>query len=762
MRPVVPPPPSGNGVISGRVTASDGTPIARARVIISADELYAIDREQKVVARRITTTGKDGQFVIGELPASSTLVVSVTKTGFAPHAFGQTVAGMAPPPLTLAADEKRLNTDVQLVPEVTISGHILDVDHTPLAGMLVEALHASPDGGPPTVVTDTLSDDVGAYTISSLEKGQYYVRASDPVLTNPTDSKAPAPVLKTFYPSTTDVASARTVSAASAGQHLTDIDIPLQLPPAPTVGATPSASPTISGRINSFEDNTPIKRARVIVTAGDVPGAPSITVLTDDAGQYVATGLPATKSLVVTAEKTGFAARAFGELPPISPPQFVDLPASGKRADVNVKLFQQIPIRGRINDEDGTPFSGAVVQALRASYTNGGRDLNIVAETLSGPDGSYRLFGLPPGQYYLSAFDPSYTDVGDAGGILYYGPTYYPGKTFPDDASRIAIDTSTTVQGIDFSLKIVRPARVRGTISTSDGRQLRSGEVIMSQLRADESASYSVSNVEIRSDNTFLFANVLPGRYMIWARGETQQNGRQYFHNYSLSVDGNDNSGVSLSMLPGVVLNGVLKYEVHGHETPTGLAAAEIQVRAPLGNGATFGDALTGKVNADGAFAILGVSAGEHLIRVEGLPAPWRLQAVTLAGRDITDLPVDFASLGPTDGLRITVTDEATAIFGTLSVDNNDTLPTYCVIAFTADLSVWRPNSRKVQLVHPGEDGHYRIEGLPPGEYYVAASRDIDEGDIGNPKALEKLRVGAKIVRLKFGTDHENQDLIGR
>ena len=62
------------------------------------------------------------------------------------------------------------------------------------------------------------------------------------------------------------------------------------------------------------------------------------------------------------------------------------------------------------------------------------------------------------------------------------------------------------------------------------------------------------------------------------------------------------------------------------------------------------------------------------------------------------------------------------------------------VVAFSVNPQFWIPQSRHVKLARPVDaQGHYRIEGLPAGDYYLAVTRDVDEADISNKKYLQML-----------------------
>jgi hypothetical protein len=61
-------------------------------------------------------------------------------------------------------------------------------------------------------------------------------------------------------------------------------------------------------------------------------------------------------------------------------------------------------------------------------------------------------------------------------------------------------------------------------------------------------------------------------------------------------------------------------------------------------------------------------------------------------------------------------------------------------------------NSRHVKMSRPGSDGRFRVAGIVPGDYYLAAIDILDgEGNIGewqDPAVLESLTRDARRVSL--------------
>jgi hypothetical protein len=116
------------------------------------------------------------------------------------------------------------------------------------------------------------------------------------------------------------------------------------------------------------------------------------------------------------------------------------------RARQELKLeFRLIPagvISGKILDGDGEALPNVWVQALRQEYKEGKRSLASAARAETNDLGEYRLFGLVPGRYFLSAAFPPWgiggressesVDAREEG----YAKMYYPGTAMQQKLKR--------------------------------------------------------------------------------------------------------------------------------------------------------------------------------------------------------------------------------------------------------------------------------------------------------------------------------------
>jgi hypothetical protein len=449
-------------------------------------------------------------------------------------------------------------------------------------------------------------------------------------------------------------------------------------------------------------------------------------------GRYQFAHLPPA-SYLIRATGTGYAPQQYGG-GRSGPANAVLLAEGENRTGIDFSLAPSGVIAGVILDEDSKPFAGATVEALVPRVESGQSTLVAVATARTDDHGAFRLTGIAAGQYYVSALDPAFANVGDETGPLHYTPTFYPGVIFAEEATRVSVTPAGTAPSITFALKIVRPARVSGVMTAGDRRLLLSGSLVMAATHVDGPMTVAGQDVKILPDGSFVFRDVPPGRYQIRARGEVDPVSVALFSTYRVTVDGHDIPDVQLTLQPGAVLSGVLVAEGGRTPRPPGL-----RIRAPLVDGTGSADALTGDVQADGSYTIRGLSPGSHVITVEGLRAPWTLKRVTYQAQDVTDAGLDVDSRQRLDNVLVTITDTASDISGVVRTSGGQPVADAIVVIIPLSEQFWTPTGRRVGVLRTGPNGQYRLRGLPPGEYRAVASLDLEEREARSARLLRDL-----------------------
>jgi protocatechuate 3,4-dioxygenase beta subunit len=533
----------------------------------------------------------------------------------------------------------------------------------------------------------------------------------------------------------------------------------------------PSATASIGGRVLAADTGRPLKRASVLASGG---GRQARGATTDDLGRFRVTGLPA-GTYTITASKSGFVDAIFGQRRPLQPGTPVQLADGQETSGIDLRLTRGSVITGHVLDEDGEPLARALVTVQRYQYVRGERQLTSAGGDQTDDRGQYRVFGLPPGDYYVSATAGGLAQIlgrgfqfaagalagaGRGGRGAFFGgppvedaepvgyaPTYYPGVTSAADATKVTVAPGQELGGIDFQVQLVAMSTVSGTVIGSSGPvpvmlvpQDRGGVFRRQVLRAGSQA-----------DGSFAIANVPPGHYTAIARsggrGEDPRIGTQ-----AVTVAGDNVTGISIALQPGVSLAGYITVESSG--TPAPVDYSGFRVDAPDVDPLPFvggGPNTSGsRAEKNGAFQINGLLPGRHYIRVNG-QGSWSLQSVSVAGRDVTDEPVDLKCGQNVDSVSIVLTDRSTQVTGTVRDAEGNPVQQITVIAFSADQQYWHSQSRQIQAVRVDQSGVFHLRGLPPGDYSVAAVDDAEEGEWFDLSYLEGIRTGAKRLSLSEG-----------
>jgi hypothetical protein len=142
-------------------------------------------------------------------------------------------------------------------------------------------------------------------------------------------------------------------------------------------------------------------------------------------------------------------------------------------------------------------------------------------------------------------------------------------------------------------------------------------------------------------------------------------------------------------------------------------------------------------------------------------PITWMLKSAVVDGRDLLDTSLEIRANENVEGLVVTFSDRYTELTGTLLDAAGVPAPGFYIAVFTTDRAAWSTGSRRLRSVFATE-GKFRVTGLPPGEYYLAALTEIDSSVWGDPDFMDAVAAGAIKITLAE-TEKKTQDMkIGR
>lgn len=521
---------------------------------------------------------------------------------------------------------------------------------------------------------------------------------------------------------------------------------------------------SISGRVTT-ETGSPIRRAEIRATSN---GGLTRFATTDTDGRYVVRDLPA-GAFTLHISKSGFVPLYFGQRRPFERRTTIEL-IPGRRVSADIRLPRAGAITGRIVDRTGEPVMGARVQAMRRRMIDGQRGLQAVGVADTTDDtGSYRVYGLPPGDYYVAATPRPVEDrtgrpVVDSS-FIRATPVFYPGTANRDEAQRITVDVSGEARA-DLQLYEVRTSRVSGIVLTAAGTPAAGAFVSLLSRDLSIGGSGDVRDVmvplQIQDDadaqGRFELAGVPPGSFTL--RAQTRPRISVPFDPISqrftappagvaietglvpVSVEG-DVAGITVTTSPG----GSVEVAVVADQGVTASLPDTVRVNVRT---ADRSDMMT--MDHGGAKGVL-MLPGPSRVSVDGLPENWALKAVMLDNEDITDRAIEVRD-GQPKTMRIVLTDRVTGVLGSVgtgSFANSEATAQAIVLVFPDDEKKWTYPSRFIRSVR-AERGRFEVIGLPPNEEYRLVALDyLEDGEEYDSDFLKRMRERAARISLREG-----------
>jgi len=574
------------------------------------------------------------------------------------------------------------------------------------------------------------------------------------------------------------------------------------------VRAAVTGSAVIAGTlVTDDSDSRPVRRATVTLAG---TGSSRVAV-TDDAGRFAFTRLPA-GNFSMTARKTGYVPVFYGSKRPGRGPGVAIAVAEGQRQSVQLRMLRGAVLTGTVSDQFGRPAVGLAVQATRVQGLVDVTPSPGSSTTATTDDrGVYRIFGLAPASYVISVAPPSAgfgelrvvtadevqkarqqlsaadprTGAGTQsplplpppGPPVGYAPVYYPGTVDAAAAQRVPLGPGEERGGVSFAMQYVPTARIEGMLVDATGQLIPDATVLLVPKSALNSANAAmmiqigVLNVSrpTMSGGKFSVGGVTPGEYIVQARsgpapgaarpGNSAPGAPPRWGQANLTVDGQDQSGVAVTLHLGATVSGTVAFAGTSLAPPENPGLLRLLL-APVTT-AIASSAPIASVQASGAFTASDVMPGAYNVRVPG-PSPvvmgWTLKSVTLSGRDVADLPLELAPGASVAGLVATFTDQPTEISGTLFDGAGRPTSELSIVVFSTDRRFWLQTSRRTQATRPATNGTFKIANLPAGEYFMTAVTDYEPADLYDPSFLEQLQATAFKLTLADG-ERKKQDL---
>ena len=726
--------------LAGRVLDDgSGEPVPNARVRLAVTSLGV----------PLVVTGDDGRFSL-TVPAGRQAIVA-TKAGYGPT--------------QVLVDAGTANLDIRLKRGASISGRVTNEIGEPVVAAFVTVQSGDTRE---SIIVRTETNDRGEYRIGGLRAGTFAVsvRALQPrVMAGALGAAYPAAASEPVYVAGIPRSRQANALPVDAGEERTGIDffapaadrLVIGAGPARSIVSGPMAFPrsvktsaVVRGRVLDI-NGRPIVRALVQMFrdfgAGSGPGA---VTRSDEGGRFEFRNL-VTGRFRVEAERIGYFPS--GEPEGMAPSRSFDLADGVQPGNLEIRLMPWGAIEGRIVDERGDPLDHVAIRLMQVRYEAGRRallDAHIRAP-ITNDRGEYRLYGVPPGRYVVSAA------IADAFAhtLPGYARAFFPGSSDPAHALYTSVTPGASLAGVDLAMTRERTIRISGRTFSPLGEPATGGVRLV-----PGSGSVVGLSFEARTENeSFEFANVPAGEYVLQfsaaATAATAAAGfiESDFVAMPLHVGNDDITDLVVQARSGsqirgrVIFNGAAlarNFNWQGIEVTTvpvdPLLAPSRLAASRLRNVSTF--------------ELHGIS-GARRVQIAGLPPEWALERIRIEGLDVTDDPVVFGTVDRPLDMEVVLTDRVSTLTGIAAADGQAGIPGAHIVAYSTDRGRWYWASRFMSTTTADDTGSFAIRGLPSGTYYVAAvSRLPPEGPNAwqNPEFLSASTARATTVSITEGS----------
>jgi protocatechuate 3,4-dioxygenase beta subunit len=567
---------------------------------------------------------------------------------------------------------------------------------------------------------------------------------------------------------TARIAALLTISWILAAQSQ---QLPIAISGVVTEGATGQPVPRVSLELRPYQPAPPPGGAR-----GPSPVAPVLEArypsITNENGQFVFRNIPPGR-YTLTASRNAYIHSDYGQRGPNGKGLPLTLVAGQPVTGIQLSIWKAAAISGHVFDSRGVPYPYVQVNMKRVTYTGGRRTTTVTGATYTDDLGQYRIYGLPPGQYVLSADGetsqqritpvaeglapplPGSVVVQGIGGSMAYTPdpanlrkpqqrgtgagsVYFRNATDDRDAQPIDLHPGDDLNGMDLTYAGAAAAPV--TFSGLGGFET----VTLQIFPTNFTIGLRAQGLQNRGDFEY---SMVTGSYNVVARG-TDSARKQFLGVVAFDVVSGAPLNVKLSMAAAIPVNGrvVLDGVSAGNSNPD---LARVSIRARRSPPAFGIPDVPLVVSATGTFTWQAPVDGDYAIEVLSLPPSLRDRyvkspaAIRVNGQPLNDLEIVLAAqAGQIDGRTVNTS-------GTV-------MPNATVVVVPEQ----RSRFELFKTVASDASARFHFDGITPGKYLLFAWEDIEQDLWYNPEFLRAIEDRGKAITIAEGT-RENADLVG-
>jgi hypothetical protein len=443
-------------------------------------------------------------------------------------------------------------------------------------------------------------------------------------------------------------------------------------------------------------------------------------------------------------------------------------------------------ISGRVVDNHGDAVDHAQVQALKSTYTGGRRVFAPAQIALTNDLGEYRLFGLPPDNYIISAAISdleSMSNVGLAQGAsadnkdyspsgnmaLLMGsvsispgisprvtrrvqedgqsieeanlPLYYPATRDPRSAAPVHLTGGANINGVDLIGARASVHRVSGRVIDESG----AGASAKLSLVPQDGLVSEVAPLTAKSDLTtgsFEIIGGAPGMYFLIADAGT------YSARVPVDIATSDLHDLNVTITKGFTISG------HVNMDGTSGTIAEVRLTAdPQLPG--MPKAVSSAVGSDGTFELDGLPTGDYQVGAIWKPpstgdsGPPYVKSIRMGSIDVLGGLRIYSQ--PVVPLEITMSAKTGNLNGDVITRNSQPGSTVTVVAVPG--AEYRRRIVLFKSATPDSSGRFSLANLRPGDYKLFAWENAETNIWLDPDFLKIYETRGKSIHIGEGSN---------
>jgi uncharacterized GH25 family protein len=514
---------------------------------------------------------------------------------------------------------------------------------------------------------------------------------------------------------------------------------------------------SVSGQVVRADSGNPLKSARVVLIENEGgERAHSYSTFSDENGLFSFTGVSAGRYRFA-AGHAGFITQQYQPESTSAAGTLLDLSAAQKLDKVLFRLRAAGVITGTVNDEAGEPLAGIEVTALKGASrdTADGEMANnnvVPAGTATTNDlGEYRIYALPPGDYYVaaidrgtsvlmeSAFDGFFKAANEQ--VTDHPPMYYPGVFTRNEAQKLRV-TGGDAERVDLTLRSMKAVKIFGRVVSENGQPAAGVYVLLTSRAMDATLSLKDNDATTDAQGTFAIQGILPGSYVL--RAAAQQGPTSLSAEMEMEIAGDPPSGVLLRLERGVSLSGRVTVADGASAPALDLSSLRLWLACPQDSSLDSGVA---EIKKNGGFTLNDLRRSTYSLHVDGLPRGWYLKSAYLGMGDV--LASGVAPGGGTSSLlELTLSPKAAQLSGTVK-DDNKPVPGAVVRIIPEHPSAFHRDLFKQTVTD--QHGRFILDNLSPGTYLLQA-KIVPAADAGEEGGATPTAMAAEKVNLADGS----------